>query len=160
MTILDFLEKVDIFKNMNDEQLSAIQACSHIEDYKRGDCLFTKGEDSAHLWIVKSGQVDLRLDLSSGPEDKSSPISFISKAQTFGWSCFTPPYTYRLSGYCASRTCEVIKIEKNSLMALFEKDADIGYQVMSYLVDVVGTQFYQYQDEIARRIGKDIMTSW
>ena len=160
MTILDFLEKVDVFKNMDDKQLKEIQGCSHIENFNRGDRLFVKGDESQHLWIVKNGQVDLRLDLSENSEIKNNPISFISTAQTFGWSCFAPPYKYRLSGYCSSRTCEVVKIEKNRLLELFEKDADIGYQVMSYLVEVVGTQFYQYQNEIAKRIGEGIMASW
>lgn len=160
MVSLDFLEKVEAFKMLDDEQLKAIQDCSHVEEFQKGARLFAQGQSSTHLWIVKEGQVDLRYEEPGSLQQNTGNISFASDAQTFGWSCFAPPYTYRLSGYCASRSCKVVKIEKERLIEQFEKDARFGYRVMSHLIRVVGTQFQQYQDEIARRRGEDIIHQW
>ncbi len=160
MIDLDFLEKVEVFKGLNDSQLSAVAKCGEIVALKRDEKLFSEGEDSKYLWIVMNGKVDLREESSKMPKISTARISFISESQTFGWSCFVPPYTYRLSGYCNTRTCNVVKFERNCLKALFESDPDIGYHVMLYLVTVVGSHFKNFQDEIAKKRGIHIMTQW
>jgi hypothetical protein len=87
-------------------------------------------------------------------------VSFLSEAQAFGWTCFVPPYKYQLSGYCASRSCRLIRLKREDLLTLFEKDAAIGFFVTKYLIGVVGGHFGQLQDEIARKRGIEIMSRW
>lgn len=164
MPSLDFLENVEAFKGLDDAQLKAIQDGSQIVEFNRDERLFREGAPSNHLWIVKQGEVVLCPE-NGDDAIKSKPVSqltcsFVSKAQIFGWSCFVPPYQYRLSGYCASRDCKVIKIERNHLETLFETDPVFGYRFMSYILEVVGTQFHQYQDEIAKQQGEDILHQW
>ena len=110
---------------------------------------------------MKAGQINLRFDRPEGsPTPKEDSISFISEADLFGWSSFIPPYKYRLSGYCASRKCEVVRVEKERLTTLFNKDARIGYLIMSYVLRVIGKHFFQFRDEIAKRRGFNIMSGW
>jgi len=160
MVSLDFLEKVEVFKDFNDNQLSALQKCGSVLEFQRGDRLFAEGEDSKHLWIVEEGQVGLRFDTQEGRTSEKDKVSFISELQTFGWSCFVPPNTYSLSGYCESRQCKVVAMEKEKLIKLFEDDSEIGYGVMFYLVCVVGSHFHRFQDELAKQMGHDIMSNW
>lgn len=160
MVSLDFLEKVEVFKDFNDNQLSALQACGKIHKFQRGDRLFAEGEDAVNLWIVKEGQVALKFDKQEGRISDNDKVSFISELQTFGWSCFVPPYTYRLSGYCESRQCEAVAMEKEKLIKLFDADPEIGYGVMFYMVCVVGSHFHRLQDELAKQMGNDIMSNW
>ena len=79
---------------------------------------------------------------------------------TFGWSSLVPPHKYRLSAYCGTRTCKVIKVERDALINLFAQDAQIGYKVMINLLSVVGSRFLNLQDEVARQRGSDIMNQW
>ena len=160
MISLEFLEQVEVFKNFNDDQLAALQECGEVRTFQRDDSLFAEGETSDHLWIVMDGQVALQFGMQAKKQGIQDTSSFVSEAQTFGWSCFVPPYTYRLSGYCASRQCKVVAMEKNKMMALFEKDTEIGFSVMSYLVSVVGNHFHRFQDELAKQMGHDIMNAW
>jgi len=160
MISLEFLEQVEVFKHFNDDQLAALQGCGEVLTFKRDDQLFTEGKDSSHLWIVMEGQVALRFGMQGSKSGSQDTVSFESESQTFGWSCFVPPYTYRLSGYCASRQCKAVAMEKEKLLSLFEKDAEIGYSVMSYLVCVVGNHFHRFQDELAKQMGHDIMNAW
>jgi hypothetical protein len=83
-----------------------------------------------------------------------------TESKTFGWSCFVPPYTYRLSAYCSSQSCKIIKIGKESLLKLFDNDVELGYQVMSFLVKTVGYRFQQFQDKIAKVMGDEILSDW
>lgn len=160
MVSLDFLEKVEVFKDFNDNQLSALQECGSIFEFQRGDRLFAEGEDSKHLWIVREGQVGLRFDKQEGLKSEQDKVSFISESQVFGWSSFVPPYTYRLSGYCESRQCKVVSMEKEKLIKLFEEDPEVGYGVMFYLVSVLSSHFHRFQDELAKKMGHDILSKW
>ena len=64
------------------------------------------------------------------------------------------PNKYRLSGYSTDGGCKLIKVERESLLKLFQKDPDIGYVVMSNLATLVGARFHNLQEEAARRGAK------
>lgn len=161
MVSLDFLENVDIFKDLNDDQLTAIQACCQEEAFGRDDRIFGVDEDPVALWVVKEGEVTLRQDQPDAPAAlRAITISTVSEARTFGWSSLVSPYKYRLSAYCASRTCRVLKVDKLSFSRLLDEDSRLGYLVMSKLLVVVGTRFHQLREEIIRGLGQDIMNRW
>ena len=161
MIEIEIMKTVEALKGLNDDQLTAIQKCSEKLEFNQGDRLFAEGESSAHLWIVLEGEVELRYDRPEGqPNPIEDPIAFISKAELFGWSSFMPPFEYKLSAYCASLKCIVTKIEKESLVNLFEADAGMGLELMSHILRVIGTHFYQFRSGIAKRWGHDIMSGW
>jgi hypothetical protein len=165
MIRIEDLDKIEMFKGLSDPQLEAIgKYCEKIE-FHRGDRLFREGDPADHVWIVEDGQVDLRFELpGSRPTSDQMTISTLSveeqRKRILGWSCFVPPYHMRLSGYCGTRSCSVIKIPKADLVGLFDKDPHMGYVVMSYLVKVVGFRFNQFQDEIAKSKGSEILNAW
>ena len=114
------------------------------------------------MWIIIDGKVDLRFELPGGrPTTCDEPVASLKAkdavAKILGWSCFVPPYKMRLSAYCVSRNCEVIKIEKKDLLNLFQEDSGMGYIVMTYLVKVVGYRFQQFQDVVAENIGQNLL---
>ncbi|MCU0598555.1 MAG: cyclic nucleotide-binding domain-containing protein [Desulfobacterales bacterium] len=165
MVTLEELDKIELFKGLNDGQLETIRKFCQKLAFNRGDRLFREGDPADFLWIVADGQVDLRFELPGNrPTSDQTTISTLSveeqKKRILGWSCFVPPHQMRLSGYCGTRTCSVIKISKAELVALFEKDPQMGYVVMSYLVKVVGFRFNQFQDEIAKSKGSEILNAW
>ncbi|MDM8537876.1 cyclic nucleotide-binding domain-containing protein [Desulfobacterales bacterium HSG17] len=157
MTDISFLEKVDVFKGLSDAQLTAISEKCETLSLSRKDQLFAQGEPSTHLWLVLEGEIDLRQEKD---KDDDTSISFVSRSDTFGWTCFVPPYQYRLTAVCASHTCRVIRITKKDLESLFQADVSIGYRVMKYLIQAVGRHFQEFQDELAKVRGHDIMHQW
>ena len=54
----------------------------------------------------------------------------------------------------------MIKVSRDGLRRLFEKDPDIGYVVMSNVAAVVGTRFHEFQEEAARHKGADLLGGW
>jgi CRP-like cAMP-binding protein len=161
MTNIHILKKSDVFKDLDDDRLSSVINCGKEVEFSKGARIFTHGEDATHIWIVTEGDVELR----SEPQGifvpgESSALSFTSAARAFGWTCFVPPYKYRLSGYCASDKCNAIKLKKEDLLGLFEADKGAGFQVMQGLIEVVSRQFEQLQEEIVKRRGRDIMSRW
>ena len=160
MISLEFLKNVEIFQGLNNEQLAEIIKCSEEEELQHETRLFEKGENAAYLWILKEGRVELRFDFPGLASSEQNTISSVPEAGAFGWSSIVSPNKYRLSGYSTGSGCKLIKVERESLLKLFEKDPDIGYLVMSNLATLVGARFHNLQEEAARRRGQDIMGGW
>ena len=165
MITLKELDSVSVFKELSDAHLEALKEFCIKEEFKKGDMLFKEGDSAEHLWIVTDGKVDLRFELPGNrPTSEETTISSLAaeddKKRTLGWSCFVPPYKMMLSAYCTTRSCSVIKIAKSDMLTLFEKDESMGYLIMSHLIKVLGFRFQQFQDELARQKGHDIMHSW
>jgi len=160
MVTLDFLENVELFKELDDNQLAEVQECCQMAEFSRGDKIFGTGEEPRYLWVVMEGEVALQWEVPGRSALPETTISRLSETMTFGWSSLVPPHKYRLSAYCTTRSCKVIKIERDALIQLFEQDAEIGYNVMIKLLSVVGSRFLNLQDEVARRRGSDIINQW
>ena len=155
------LEQADVFKGLTDNQLSVIHQCADVIDFKKDDRIFAQGDNASHVWIVREGEVRLQTDSGENKGADGGPlVSFMSQAHAFGWTCFVPPYKYRLSGYCDSQKCSIIRLKRADLRRIFEEDFVIGFQVMSYLMAAVGSQFMQYQDAMARNRGIEMMNQW
>ena len=88
----DFLKSVEIFKELDENQLSAVLGCCREEQHRSGTKLFGEGEPASNLYIVKTGQVDLRFDLPERPTSEKNTISSISEFKAFGWSSLVAPY--------------------------------------------------------------------
>jgi CRP-like cAMP-binding protein len=160
MVNLDIMDKIEAFKGLDDDQLNHVQEhCKQIE-FKQGERLFIDGDEATALWVMIEGTIDMRFDLPGRPTSKQNTIATITPYQVFGWTCFVSPNIRMLSAYCSTDTCKVLKIEKIRLERLFKKDPGIGYTFMSYLVNVVGLRFNQFQDEVAKRSGEDIISGW
>ena len=160
MVDIDFLGTVQIFQGLNREQLAGIINFCEETEFKPGARIFEQGEEALYLWIVKEGRVDLRFEVAGGPPSEANTIASIAEAGAFGWSSFTSPNKYRLSGYCTGKSCKLIKVQREGLRQLFEKDPDIGYVVMSNVAAVVGTRFHEFQEEAARHRGQDLLGGW
>ena len=160
MISLDFLEGVEVFEGLDDDQLTAVQSCCQEAVYRRGDKIFGVKEDPKYLYGVMEGEVDLRQDWLRGSPSQEDTISTLSKKMIFGWSSLVPPYEYRLSAHCVTRQCRVLKIDSKCLRGLFENDSRLGYMVMSKIVSIVGSRFFQLREEIIRHRGQEIINRW
>ena len=146
MSGLDFLEKVNIFKGLNQDQLNAVNKGGQEKEYLYGDRLFAEGENADRIWLVIDGQVDLRFDLPGRPTSEENTIFSITAAETLGWSSFVPPFKYALSAYSATKSCKILHINKNHLLECFEKDPRMGLMFMTNVAAIASRHFDQLQE--------------
>jgi NADP-reducing hydrogenase subunit HndB len=143
---LDFLEKVDIFKGLDKDQLKAVSKGGQEKEYLYGDRLFAEGENADRIWLVIDGQVDLRFDLPGRPTSEENTIFSITARQTLGWSSFVPPCKYALSAYSATKSCKILQINKDHLLECFEKDPRMGLKFMTNVAEITSGHFDQLQE--------------
>ncbi len=146
MIDIAFLKNVEVLKGLDNDQLALIKKCCSEKKYWYGDRLFREGEDATSLKIVKKGRVDLRFDLPSRFAEEENTLYSISEKMAFAWSSLVSPYKYRLSAYCTTNTCDIVQLDKESLLKLFEEEPGIGFVVMSNLIAVIGQRFQRLQD--------------
>ena len=164
---IELLKKIEGFQGMTDTQLSSVQGFCDELTFHMDDKLFTEGDSATHLWFVVEGRVDLRFEMPvRRATDSEQTVTTVevkrqdSAAKTLGWSCFVPPFRMRLSAYCVSNSCQIVRVPRERLVLLFEKDAVMGYKFMTYMVIVVGYRFQQFQDVIAKIMGDTLMSGW
>ncbi len=146
MSGLDFLEKVDIFKGLDQDQLHAVKKRGQEKEYPYGDRLFAEGENADRIWLVIDGQVDLRFDLPGRPTSEENTVFSIGTPQTLGWSSFVPPFKYALSAYSATKSCKILQINKEHLLECFEKDPRMGLMFMTNVAAIASRHFDQLQE--------------
>lgn len=145
MSDLDFLKEVNSFQGVTAEQLQKLQTgCRQIE-YQDGERIFAEGETAEYVWVLQDGKIDLRFELPGRPTTEANTISTAGANETLGYSSFVPPFKYKLSAYCTSRTCQMVQIEKAFLLNLFDRDPGLGFVVISNLARVASTHFNQLQ---------------
>ena len=145
MSELDFLKDVNSFQGLTDDQLQRLQAGCRQVEYQQGEQIFAEGETAEHVWVIQDGKTDLRFELPGRPTTDENTISTAGVKETLGYSSFVPPYKYKLSAYCTSRTCSMVQIEKPFLLNLFENDPELGFVVISNLARVASTHFNELQ---------------
>ncbi len=167
MNKMELLKSIGAFEEMSDQQLVAIQERCEELDFRKDEKLFSEGDDAQYVWNVIEGRVDLRFETpDKRPTSQMQTISSIEvddknpEAKVIGWSCFVPPYKMRLSAYCVTDACKIVRIKKDALINLFKEDPLMGYRFYSYMITVVGTRFHQFQDHIAKNLGEDLMSGW
>jgi len=167
MVDLELLRQLQPFRDMNDNQLKKLQPKCEIIRFIKGNMMFTEGDSAEHLWIVREGCVDLRFELPDRrPTTNEMTVDSVEveekapEAKVLGWSCFVPPYKMRLSAYCVTDKCCIVRVKKSDLLQLFSDDAQMGYNFMSYMIRVVGYRFHQFQNHVAKNMGEDLMFGW
>jgi NADP-reducing hydrogenase subunit HndB len=105
-----------------------------------------EGENADRIWLVIDGQVDLRFDLPGRPTSEENTIFSITAHQTLGWSSFVPPCKYALSAYSATKSCNILQINKDHLLECFEKDPRMGLKFMTNVAAITSGHFDQLQE--------------
>ncbi|MCF8026153.1 MAG: cyclic nucleotide-binding domain-containing protein [Desulfobacteraceae bacterium] len=143
--IRTILKQAAAFQYLQAEEIERIAQFSTIQRLDEGRCLFKEGEHAADLWVVASGEIALRFELPARQSTEAQSISTLSETGILGWSSLIPPYRYKLSGYCASEPCEVIRINGEELVAYLKNNPELGYRVLSAMIRVVGNRFEHLQ---------------
>lgn len=161
MVDTDFLRQVEVFQDLGYAQLKAIaEHCEEME-LSAGEHIFSEGDEAMNLYALMEGEVVLHWGGAPvKPRSDGRTVTTLGKHRTFGWSSLVPPQKYSLSAECAGTGCRVIRMDREGLLDLFEKDSEIGYLVMFRVLEVVSARFLALQEEVARRRGRDMINRW
>ncbi|MFP4649584.1 MAG: Crp/Fnr family transcriptional regulator [Desulfobacterales bacterium] len=143
--IRTLLRQTEAFRNLSDKEIEQVTGFSNIRKLEKDQGLFREGEKASSLWVVASGEIDVRFELPARQTSEVQTLSTLSETGILGWSSLIPPYKYKLSAYCTSESCEVIEIKGRELLEHMKKNPELGYRVLYAMIRVVGNRFEHLQ---------------
>lgn len=118
--ILSILFKISIFGGLKPDQLQVIFSMLEKVKYLEGECIFKKGEEPSHIYIVESGIVELALDVNG---------HFLAKTVFTVGQCFGETSVIGIQPHSAhtfaKTDCELIVLSRKALMSIFKKDKEL-----------------------------------
>lgn len=144
MGAIETLKRCEVFLGLDDGSLQKIADLPSCQEnsYQAQQVIFESGGEARDFYVVEEGYVNLVLresaDLSRLP--KQTVVRTVTQGGTFGWSAVIPPH-FRILGATAKSACKVLAVSGSELLALFDREPYLGYEVMNSLLRVIATSF-------------------
>jgi CRP/FNR family cyclic AMP-dependent transcriptional regulator len=137
MTSIQILEKVDIFSDLNQEQLTLILDICREVVYFQGETIFPENSPSTEFYVILEGEIAIQVnpDLVSKVQEHHKPgtIAVLYPGQSFGEIALVDQGLRSASAVCNTMYCKALSIRREDLMNLLEIDPKMGFIVMSNL---------------------------
>lgn len=132
------LKRTMPFQMVAPDMLASIAGLAKWESHPKGEVIYQMGEIADDIYVVLSGSVQhtLRSDDGAGPLEK-----VMRSGDVFGWAAVLKDQRTRLAKtVCLERT-EVIRINGEKLLSLFNAVPAIGDVVMSRFATMITREF-------------------
>ena len=131
------LERVDIFSDLDLEQLESIcDVCKEVV-YFQGELIFAENSPSTEFYVILEGEVAIEIDpdlVGTGAEvHPPGTIAILHPGQSFGEIALVDQGLRSASARCNTMLCKVLAISREDLMRLLQNNYEMGFIVMSNL---------------------------
>jgi len=141
-----FVQEADLFKGLSQETISEVSKIMVEQSSGKGDVLFNEGDPAENFYVLMEGRV--RLSIGRGGEIE---YTVSSPGEAFGWSSLVGRDVYTAEAECLT-PCRLIKIERESLNKIFEKQPASGMLFFRQLAGAIGQRLiYTYNTFLSQR---------
>ncbi len=132
-----FFKQADIFWELNKSFVKKIMDITINESFKDGDFIFCEGDPALYFFILLKGRVKLIIS-------EAGPVVYIVShaGEAFGWSSLVDRDSYSSSAACIEPT-KLLKIDKNQLQNVLEKDPANGLVFFKHLAGTLGNRLLE-----------------
>ncbi len=153
------LQSFELFEGLNEDELKAVAALGHEENFDEGEVIFQEGTEARRVYLLLEGRVALRFRLPLKPPSRETTIETISKGDAFGWSALVKPHRLTASAICSEPT-RCLAFEREDLIRLFQENNHIGYIVMEHLTAIIASRLRDVRLQLIRETGQSLMYGW
>ncbi|OXS57928.1 hypothetical protein B1A99_14920 [Cohnella sp. CIP 111063] len=127
--MIEWLKKVSLFDNLNDEQLEHVLRISHRKTFPAGTILFHEKDMGLTFYVVLSGSIKLFTRSSSGEE---KVLSLVSGGESFGELSLLDGRPRSASAQTLEKTT-VLELASEQFMSLLQAHFDITRGILAEL---------------------------
>lgn len=138
------MEIRDIFTFLQPEMVDAISNAAEMIRLRRGDTVYSKGENASHLYVLLKGQVALRLPGKGGFNvliDEISPGGMFGSCICFALDC------YALTAQCMGDS-QLLKIDAGVLKNRMDEDLRMGYAIQSRISQIYFNRYIDTMNKL------------
>jgi CRP-like cAMP-binding protein len=118
---------------LDNRYLGQLATHATIKRFEALQMIFHEGDPAREWYLICQGTVCIETTLMGCAGIR---IDNLGPGEVLGWSWILPPYELHYSARALEAT-EVIALDGKALVALFEKDHDLGYEMMKRFAQVI-----------------------
>lgn len=125
--LLNILKSVELFRDLNEEQLEQISKISKKQVYSRGESICKQGDPGDAMYVISSGQVEINVRDNKG---NAYSALYLGAGQLVGEMALVDEGTRSASVIGVDDETVVYSIPNDKFTALCVADTAIGYIMM------------------------------
>jgi len=138
----EFLRAGKLFTELTNEELVRFLPFLHERKYTQNEAVFFRNDPSQALYIIRSGEIRLTIDV----QDNFEELITIHQKMSFGDDALLPNSFRNYNAICTSESADLYVIPQINIFDIFEEDPRIQAKVM--------TAFARYYDNYLSAIFK------
>lgn len=142
------LKRIDLFKNLSDQELSELGAHISSESFKKKETIFHEGEPPEWFYIVASGKVKIT---KLSHEGKEVILEIIQPGDIFGGVAVLKNISYPANAVTMEDT-EVLKISRKNLMRILDRFPNFMYCIALQLGDRMKSSYDSLKNIALERV--------
>ena len=132
----EVLKRLDLFRELHDEQLDALEKICTSEVYEPGTFICRQNRASEKLYVIEDGLVAIIVE--TGPLCQRQ-LQAVSNFEAFGWEAVIPPHLQTSSAKAIEKT-RVLAFKGQDLIDLFDTDFRTGCIIYQGVARVVASR--------------------
>lgn len=147
----ELLRRYPFFGFLNDQQLKAVAMIAEEETVGQGTVVVREGDKAMALYFLMTGGLDLFYTVSEEFKPATAKEFFIEEinpGEIFGISALIEPHVLSASAR-TSADSQLIRIENEGLLDLFEQDKELAYAFMRQIAKTAMTRLYATRVQLA-----------
>ena len=114
------LSKISIWGGLSDDQQEKIYKQLEVGSFRKGEYIFRKGDQPAHVYIVKSGKIDLM----ASDQDIIVQKEMVKTGGSFGVAALMAMQPHMVTAVAAENS-EIMVLSRQSLLKIRHDDIDL-----------------------------------
>jgi len=141
MSDAKILKFVDIFQDLNPDQLALIYNICIEEVCSQGTIIVKENTPSTEMYVILDGQVEVLVGVDRNGRSLEKRVAMLDRGQSFGEIALVDEGLRTATVRCISETCRLLEISRSDLMNLLKEHTDIGFTVMFNLASDLCLKF-------------------
>lgn len=150
-----------LFKDLEREPLGQLMPVFSERSYGINETIFSEGETAKTLFVVKSGRIDLKMNLHLGTRGETPSVRLLSlgRSDVFGLSALMRPFEQNQTAVAQS-FCQCILIDAAFLDERMKLYPQEGLIILRRASEIINGIFEQSRDALTAAMFSDHAIGW
>lgn len=144
MELIEQLKKPLLFSGLNDADLAELAAITVRRTFRKGETLFSEGEEATGFYLLVSGSIKL---CRMSPDGREKVLHFVNPRETFAEAAFFGDGKYPAEAR-AMEAGEVLYLPRQGFMELMSHNPDFAFNLVVSL-SLMLRQFARQIEELS-----------
>lgn len=132
LEIFDFLSKIKQLDKLSHDELALFLPTLYLRKYKQNEIVFFTGDPSHALYIVKSGEVSLSIDI----KDMTEELNEVHSGDSFGDNAFLDDTKRLYNAMVVSEQAELYVIPQINIFEILKDHPEIKGKIMGSIAEL------------------------